>query len=49
VTPKCKVIVGVQSLLLSTVIALPTFSIAKVADLNLFGRDEPMYKIYTKN
>ena len=49
VIPKCKVIVGVQSLLLSYSYCSSNFVIAKVAALNLFGRDEPIYKICTKN
>ena len=48
VTPKCKVIVGVQSLLLSYSYCPSNFFIVKVAALNLFGRDEQIYKIYTK-
>jgi hypothetical protein len=49
VTPKCNVIVGVQSLLLSYSYCSSNFVIAKVAAFNLFGREEPIYKIYTKN
>ena len=49
VTPKCKVIVGVQSLLLPYSYCSFNFVKAKVAALNLFGRDEQIYKIYTKN
>jgi hypothetical protein len=49
VTPKCKVIVGVQYQLLSYSYYSSNFVIAKVAALNLFGSDEPIYKIYTKN
>ena len=49
VTPKCKVIVDVQSLLLSYSYCYSNYVLAKVAALNIFGRDEPIYKIYTKN
>ena len=51
VTPKCKVIVDVQSLLLSYSYCSSNFVVAKVkvATFNLFERDEPIYKIYTKN
>ena len=44
-----EVIVGIQSLLLSYSYCSSNFVIAKVAALNLFEIDEPIYKIYTKN
>ena len=49
VTKKCKVIVGVQSLLLSYSYCSSNFVIAKVVTLNLFGRDQTICKIFTKN